>query len=182
MIQAREEGGEGRLDRLKGILEAVLFVRDQPIAFGRLVALLDGEYEAGEIRDALSSLREAYAAEGRGIRLEEVAGGYQFLTSPEASPYIGKLFEDRADARLSPAAFETMAVIAYKQPITKAELETIRGVGCVPVLKTLIDKGLVRVVGRDDSLGRPLLYGTSRRFLEVFGLSSLRALPRADEE
>ncbi|MBN1417318.1 MAG: SMC-Scp complex subunit ScpB [Planctomycetes bacterium] len=181
MIQAREERDE-RGERLLGILEAVLFVRDQPIAFGRLVALLDGEYEAKEIRDALATLREAYAGEGRGIRLEEIAGGYQFLTASEFQPYVAKLFAERADARLSPAAFETMAVIAYKQPITKAELESIRGVGCVPVLKTLIDKGLVRVVGRDDSLGRPLLYGTSRRFLEVFGLSSLRSLPRADAE
>ena len=118
-----------------------------------------------------------YEADGSAFRVEEIAGGFQLLTRPEYHPWLVRLRQTGHDLRLSPAALETLAVVAYKQPITRAEVEQVRGVQCGDLIRVLMEKGLVRVAGRHDSLGRPQLYATTRQFLQAFGLKSLRDLP-----
>jgi len=127
-----------------------------------------------EVREALADLTAACA--GRGVELREVAGGYQLRTRPELGPWLARL-ETQRPVRFSRPALEALAIVAYRQPVTRAEIEEVRGVDCGGVLKSLLDKGLVRIVGKKDVPGRPLLYGTSRRFLEAFGLASLGELP-----
>jgi segregation and condensation protein B len=163
---------------LKPALEAVLFSFSEPIAVRSLAELFG--VSVHDVRQAAEELRLEYVESGRAFRLEDIAGGIQILTLPAHDPWIRRLRQKQRDGRLSAAAFETLAVIAYKQPITKADLEAIRGVQCSPILKTLLDRGLVKVVGRDESLGKPLLYGTTRRFLESFGLPHLRDLPQPE--
>jgi segregation and condensation protein B len=163
---------------LKRALEAMLFAAPEPVPVRALAEVLGATVH--DVREAAEELRDDYVETGRAFRLEDVAGGLVLLTVPAYDPWVRRLHQRTKDARLSGAALETLAVIAYKQPITKPDLENIRGVQCAPILKTLLDRGLVQVVGRDESLGRPLLYGTSRRFLESFGLPSLRELPQPD--
>ena len=165
-------------EELKPALEAVLFALGEPVAV-RVLAELFG-VSVHDVRQAAEALRCEYNDGGRAFRLEDIAGGLQILTLPAYDPWLRRMRRKQRDARLSAAAFETLAVIAYKQPITKADLESIRGVQCAPILKTLLDRSLIKVVGRDDGLGRPLLYGTTRRFLESFGLQSVRELPQPD--
>jgi segregation and condensation protein B len=126
-------------------------------------------------------LQALYDADGTAFQVEELAGGYQLLTRPEYHPWLARLRRAGTDLRLTPAAREALAIVAYRQPITRADLEAIRGVQSSEVLRQLMEKGLVRIAGRDDSLGRPVLYGTTRKFLQVFGLKSLRDLPQAEE-
>jgi segregation and condensation protein B len=163
---------------LKLALEAVLFSVAEPLAVRSLAEIFGASLH--DIREAAEELAYEYATGGRAFRLEDIAGGLQILTLPAYDPWIRRLREKQRDSRLSGAALETLAVIAYKQPIIKADLEAIRGVQCSPILKTLLDRGLIKVVGRDESLGRPLLYGTTSRFLESFGLPSLRDLPQPE--
>src|SRR5262249_47028928 len=126
-------------------------------------------------------LQALYEAEGSAFQVEELAGGFQLLTREEFHPWLARLRRTGNDLRLSPAARETLAIIAYRQPIMRADVEGIRGVQCSDVLRQLMEKGLVRITGRDDSLGRPVLYGTTKKFLQVFGLKSLRDLPQAEQ-
>lgn len=168
------------LEELKKALEAVLFAMGEPLAIRSLAELFGASLH--DVRQAIESLKDEYVESGRSFRLEDVAGGVQLLTLPAYDVWIRKLRQTQSRLKLSAAAFETLAVIAYKQPITKADLEAIRGVQCGPVLKNLLDRGLVRVAGRDESLGRPLLYGTTTRFLESFGIANLRDLPQPDFE
>jgi segregation and condensation protein B len=135
-----------------------------------------------DVRAAIEELRLEYVDTGRAFRLEDIAGGVQILTLRAYDPWIRKLRKKQRESRLSPAALEALAVIAYTQPIGKADLDAIRGVNCAPTLKTLLERGLVQVVGRAEGLGRPLLYGTTKRFLESFGISSVRELPQPDSE
>ncbi|GAB4260689.1 MULTISPECIES: SMC-Scp complex subunit ScpB [Deferrisoma] len=161
------------------VLEAVLFASPEPVALGKLVELFAPEgLGRQEVLDGLGALGEALG--GRALELREVAGGYQLRTRAEYAPYLGRL-EIPRPVRFSRAALETLAIVAYRQPITRAEVEEVRGVDCGGVLKALLEKGLVRVVGKKDVPGRPLLYGTSRKFLEVFGLTSLADLPSLQE-
>jgi segregation and condensation protein B len=166
------------LEELKKALEAVLFAAAEPLPIRQLAQLFGAPIH--DVREAIEELKFEYVESGRAFRLEEVAGGAQLLTLPAYDPWIRKLRQSQSRWKLSPAAFETLAVVAYKQPITKADLEAIRGVQCSPVLKNLLDRGLVRVTGRDESLGRPLLYGTTAKFLESFGISNLRDLPQPE--
>jgi segregation and condensation protein B len=160
---------------LRNIVEAVLFASPEPLPLARLEEVLAPDGVAREaIREALIEL--AAACEGRGVELREVAGGYQLRTRSELGPWLARL-EAQKPARFSRPALETLAIVAYRQPVTRAEIEEVRGVDCGGVLKTLLDKGLARIVGKKDVPGRPLLYGTSRRFLEAFGLASLAELP-----
>ena len=134
-----------------------------------------------EIRTAVAALNEAYEKAGRSFRIEHVAGGLQVLTLPEFAGDIARLKGVRQQSKLSQAALETLAIIAYRQPILRADLESIRGVACGEVLRGLMDRRLARIAGRAEEVGRPMLYGTTREFLEVFGLANLDDLPQAKE-
>ncbi len=126
-------------------------------------------------------LRKALADDDSAFVVEEIGGGYQLLTRPAFHPWLLRLRRTGHEVRLTPASLETLAVVAYKQPITRADVDALRGVNCTDLLRLLMEKGLVRVCGRHDSLGRPQLYGTSKRFLQVFGLNSLAELPEVAE-
>ena len=166
-------------ERLIGIVESVLFACAEPITLARLAEVVAGPSRA-ELRAALAGLAARAEQDRRGIRLVEVAGGYQFRTAPEHSEWVRRLFQQRP-WRLTRATLETLAIIAYKQPITRAEIEAIRGVDVDSVLASLLARKLVKIVGRKDVIGRPLLYGSTRQFLEVFGLRDLAALPGLNE-
>jgi segregation and condensation protein B len=161
------------------MLEAVLFAADEPLSARRLGALI-GVADAAAVRKLIAGLRGLYDADGTAFQIEEVAGGFQLLTRPEFHPWLALLRRDAPDLTLSAAARETLTIVAYRQPVTRADLEAIRGVGCSEILQQLMDRGLIRLAGRDDSLGRPHLYATTRRFLQVFGLRTLRDLPAAE--
>lgn len=162
-----------------GILEALLFVAESPLSLERLEELLDGHSRA-EVRRLLVDLQDRYRQPERGVIVSEVAGGYRLTTKPEAAAWIQRLRGSKP-TRLSRAALETLALIAYKQPITKLEIEAVRGVTVDGVLKTLVERDLVRILGRKPEVGRPILYGTSRSFLEYFGFKDLSELPTLKE-
>jgi segregation and condensation protein B len=164
----------------KTILEALLFAAGEVLSAARVADLLD-ELPVNIIEDLISELNADYVRDGRAFRIQEVAGGWRLVTLAEFAPWVRRLMESGRPARLSQAALETLAIVAYKQPVTRAELESIRGVSVDAVIQTLVDRGLVRIVGRGDGLGRPLLYGTSDHFLEYFGLAGLDALPKPEE-
>jgi len=163
-------------DDLKTIVEALLFATDEPIPLKRITDILDFA-DGRAVRRALNELRDQYYEQGHAFALEEIAGGYQLLTRKDYAPWVAKLSRAAARSKLSQAALETLAIVAYKQPILRADVEAIRGVQVDAVLRALVEKELVKIVGRHDSLGRPLLYGTTRKFLEAFGLKSLDDLP-----
>jgi segregation and condensation protein B len=169
----------GADERLIGILESVLFAAGEPIPLARLGDIIAGP-SRGELREALAELGRRAESERRGIRLVEVAGAYQFRTAPEHAEWVRRLFQQKP-WRLTRATLETLAIIAYKQPITRAEIEAIRGVDVDSVLASLLSRKLVKILGRKDVIGRPLLYGTTRQFLEVFGLKDLASLPAVSE-
>jgi segregation and condensation protein B len=160
-------------------LEAVLLLADEPLTARRL-ADVAGLSDAAEARTLIERLQAFYEADGTAFQVEELAGGYQLLTRPRYHPWLARLKRTGHEVRLSAAALETLAVIAYKQPITRADVEQIRGVACGEIVRQLMEKGLVRVAGRHDSLGRPQLYGTTKRFLQVFGLNTLKDLPEVE--
>ncbi|MBC02231.1 MAG: SMC-Scp complex subunit ScpB [Phycisphaerae bacterium] len=185
-------------DDLTSRIEAILMTADRPIGERKLASILgivttgqsDSEEEetasdaAGpvqQIRDAVDELNSAYESTDRSFRIERVAGGLQMLTLPRFAEDIARLKGVRNQSRLSQAALETLAIIAYRQPILRADLESIRGVACGEVLRGLMERRLVRIAGRAEELGRPMLYGTTREFLEVFGLATLEDLPQAKE-
>jgi len=167
-------------ERLKPIVEALLFAAGEPISIGRLRDAIDGAMTA-DIKAALLELQTQYHEEGRGFCLEEIAGGYQLLSSPRFAAYLEKFHSRQSRAKLSAAALETLAIVAYKQPIGRADIESIRGVQAGPMLRMLMDRGMVKIVGREEVIGRPFLYGTTKKFLERFGLRSLKDLPQAEQ-
>ncbi len=169
-------GDGGALSGLKGIVEAVLFASGEPLSVDRLLGVVEGVARP-ELLSALRALQADYAAEGRGLQVVEVAGGFQVATRPDCAPWIKRLERAKAGARLSRSAMETLAIIAYKQPLVRAEMEQIRGVDTAGVLKTLLDRRLIRIVGRKDIPGRPIMYGTTKQFLQAFGLKDLGSLP-----
>lgn len=160
-------------------LEAVLLVADGPLSARKLVqwATLADSAEARRLVDVLNS---SYDAEGSAFRIEQVADGYRMLTRPIFARWLNKLHQRQAELKLSPPALETLTIVAYRQPITRADIEAVRGVQCTEMLKYLMERDLVRIIGEDASLGRPYLYGTTRRFLEMFGLRTLEDLPLAE--
>jgi segregation and condensation protein B len=164
---------------LPAIIESLIFTADSALSTDRICDLLT-EFERQEIKSALSGLVEYHQGRGGGFDLVEVAGGWQFRTRPAFHGYITRHIKTRA-AKFSQSALETLAIIAYRQPITRAEVEHLRGVDCGGVLKTLLEKHLVRILGKKDIPGRPLIYGTSKEFLEVFGLKDLKSLPTLRE-
>ena len=160
----------------KRIIEALLFVLGQPLALRRLIETLP-EIDAPRIRQLMQRLNAEYTASGRAFQIQEVAGGYQLVTDPQLAPWIKRALQSPRPDAVSAASLETLAIIAYRQPMTKAEIEAIRGVDVTASLDTLIERRFVRVAGRKDSPGRPFLYGTTTEFLRHFGLKSLEALP-----
>ncbi len=169
-----------RVDELKPILEAVIFVASEPITEQELTRLLP-EADREDLEAALEALRREYETEGRGLELRRIAGGYQLRTRPEYQDYIRRYLKTRPSARLSMAALETLAVIAYKQPITLLEIQEIRGVNSARAVRTLLEKRLIEPKGRKPVVGRPILYGTSREFLIQFGLNDLSELPTIED-
>jgi segregation and condensation protein B len=167
------------LDNLKSAIEALLFASECPLTIEQLRQALDN-LDADTIRKALEELKSEYELENRGIRLSEVAGGFRLVTATTFATFLKKLFKERYTERLSKPALETLAIIAYKQPLTRSEIESLRAVNVDGVMKNLLDKGLVRITGRKKAPGRPIVYGTTRLFLERFGLKSLEDLPKLE--
>ena len=160
-------------------VEALVFASERPISESRMKTVLGIEDEDAtkQIKEAIDSLNESYDKNARAFRLERVAGGYRPLTREEFAPLVSRLHADRQQQKLSQAALETLSIIAYRQPVMRAEIEVIRGVACGEVLRSIMEKRLVKIVGRAEELGRPMLYGTTRDFLNIFGLASLDDLP-----
>jgi segregation and condensation protein B len=166
---------------LAGAIEALLLVANEPLSAREIADVLE-DASLADVRGAIHELRERYAREPRGFDLAEVAGGWRLLTRPEYAPWVSRLENVRREERLTKAQLESLAVIAYRQPILRADVDSVRGVDSGGAIRALVEKGLVKVVGRSEALGRPLLYGTTDRFLEQFGLRSLKDLPRPRPE
>jgi len=165
----------------ESIIEAILFASDEPLSAERLVSIADLNGGVKQVKKCIEILNQQYQQSGRAFRIEEIAGGYQMMTLPDYNIWLKKLLRERGDNKLTPAALETLAIIAYKQPVIRADVEAIRGVACGEMIRSLMYKGLVKIAGKAEILGRPLLYGTTRKFLEVFGLNDLKDLPKAEE-
>ena len=166
-------------DQLKPVLEALLFAAEAPVPASLLAEAAESDLE--QVTEGLLALAADYDAGGRGVRLTQMAGGWQFLTREEYASYLGRFLRGKKKMRLSRPALETLAIIAYKQPVTKAEVDAIRGVDSSGVLNTLLERELVTIRGRSKVVGRPLLYGTTGEFLSYFGLNDLNELPRVEE-
>src|SRR4051812_26416345 len=164
---------------LPQVLEAILFSTDVPLSAGKLAGIV-GLDSTKPIKQTIEQLNAGYDQRQAADRVEGRGGGDQLLALPQYSQYIERLVKKKDEGRLTPASLETMAIVAYKQPITRAGVESIRGVACGEVLRSLMEHNLVKIVGRAEEIGRPMLYGTTRYFLEVFGLANLKDLPKAD--
>ena len=166
---------------LRGIVEALLFASSEPLTLTRLEELASGSgAEKGALSQAIDQLRQEYDHQGRSFQIVEVARGYQLKTRLEYSVWVRKLFQPRQYFRLSGPTLETLAIVAYKQPITRPEIEVIRGVSVDGILKNLLERELIKIAGQKEVAGRPYLYCTSRRFLEHFGLNDLKDLPNLE--
>jgi len=163
-------------NHLDNVVLALLFASDEPLSARKLSAIVD-DVDVGDIRDSIERLGARIRMTSPCIQLESVAGGWQLSTNPEYAGYIARLYSGRRKQRLSRAALETLAIIAYKQPVTRADIENIRGVSCGGVLTTLLERTLIRIVGKAKVLGAPFLYGTTQEFLEYLGINSLKDLP-----
>lgn len=163
----------------ESIVEAILFATDSPLPAARIAQIV-GVGDAKSVRKHIQALNREYEASGRSFRIEEIAKGFQMLTLPAYNNWLSKVLRARAETKVTPAAMETLAIIAYKQPILRADVESIRGVAAGEVINRLREMNLVKIVGRAEEVGRPMLYGTTKKFLEVFGLSSLDDLPNVD--
>ena len=166
-------------ENIKNIIESLLFVTNEPLTVDRIKKVVTGA-DAQEIRDSLRTLHEEFLLRGGGFYLSEVAGGYQFRTHSECNKYIRRLIKPSAP-RLSKPALETLAIVAYKQPVIRSDIEHIRGVDCGGILRTLLERKLIRILGRKEIPGRPLIYATTKMFLEVFDLKDLKDLPSPKE-
>ncbi|NVN98992.1 MAG: SMC-Scp complex subunit ScpB [Geobacteraceae bacterium] len=164
---------------LKQIIESILFVSDSPLSLDRLYILLE-EFEHEDIKGAVAALADECNVSRRAIELIQVAGGYQFRSRSEFADYIRRL-KKLKPVRFSPSALETLAIIAYRQPVTRSEIEYFRGVDSGGILKSLLDKKLIRIIGKKDIPGKPLIYGTTREFMETFSLKDLASLPTLRE-
>lgn len=180
-VAGAEDGAASEADvaRLAGIVESLIFASGAPVPLARLLEALDGP-DRREVTAALRLLGERYEQTGSGLRLVHVAGGYQLRTPSEHGPWVRRLLGQKPP-RLSRPMLETLAVVAYRQPCTKVEIEAVRGVDADAVLTTLVERRLIKIAGRKEAPGRPLLYVTTREFLEVFGLPDLQALPPLKE-
>jgi segregation and condensation protein B len=180
--QGREQVAQGALarDARLALVEAALLAADEPLTTRKLAAIV-GLGSGGEARTLVRKLHAMYELDGTAFQVEEVAGGFQLFTRQEYHRWLVRLKRGGAELRLTGTARETLAIIAYRQPLVRADIEAIRGVHCGDVLRLLMEKGLIRIAGRHDSLGRPVLYATTRKFLQVFGLKSLKDLPQVEQ-
>lgn len=167
-------------EELKRVIEAILFASDEPLSINEIREVLDGA-DGRIIRTVIEGLRDEYEKEKRSFKIVEVAGGFQMATDPLYGEWLKKMYKSRQTNRLSGPALETLAIIAYRQPVTRADIEFIRGVNVDGVIKNLMDRNLIRITGRKDVPGRPILYGTTKEFLLYFGLNSLDELPKLKE-
>ena len=167
------------MEDLKNIIESLLFVAEEPLTLDRIKDVLELN-DRKPIREALHELQTDYESRTGAFVLREVAGGFQFRSRPEYVPWIKKLIQPKP-ARLSKAALETLAIIAYKQPVIRSDIEQLRGVDCGGVLRMLLERNLIRVLGRKEIPGRPIIYATTKQFLEVFDLKNLKDLPTPKE-
>lgn len=165
---------------VKSVIEALLFVSERPLTLEQIRGVLD-HLETSKIRGIVEELRGEYETASRGINIVEVAGGFQMITSPKFAPFIKKFYKARRVERLSKPSLETLAIIAYKQPVTKLEIELLRNVNIDGVIKSLTEKNLIRIAGRKKVPGRPFVFATTRQFLEHFGLKSLDELPKMED-
>jgi segregation and condensation protein B len=172
-------GNDKNEPTVESVVEAVLFASDEPLREARLADIVGTS--VSQIRKHVKNLNDKYKANGNAFRIEQIAGGLQMLTLSSYNHWLSKLLRVRDAGKLSAAALETLAIIAYKQPIIRADVEAIRGVAVGEIIRNLMYKGLVKIVGRAEVLGRPMLYGTTKKFLEVFGLNSLKDLPKIEE-
>ncbi len=169
------------------VIEALIFSSDEPISSSELTKAIKGidgedvQISEEEIENCVNELNASYIEKGIAFQIVKIAGGYLFATKPEYAKYVGFLSSEKSKRRLSQAALETLAIIAYKQPITKPELETIRGVNSDYILQTLLEKNLIAISGRAETIGRPLLYNTTTEFLKYFGLNQINDLPKPRE-
>ncbi|MDF1536822.1 MAG: SMC-Scp complex subunit ScpB [bacterium] len=166
-------------DSDRAVIEALLFASSRPLTVDSLSEA--SGWNKKLVRDAVEALKGEYEAQGRGFSLEEVAGGYQLRSDPRFADQVRKLFTSRSRRRFTRSSLETVAIVAYRQPVTRAEIEQIRGVDSGAVLKTLLSQVMIRILGRKEAPGRPILYGTTREFLEYFGLRDLESLPTLEE-
>ena len=169
-------------DNVKCIIEALLFAADEPLTIDDICRII--EIDRADAVGLIDELKKEYENGNRGLQVVEIADGFRLATKPEFAPYIKRLYknEKRINSVLSRAALETLAIIAYKQPVSRAEIDKIRGVSSESTIKTLLERGLIEETGRLDAPGRPVLYGTTKAFLEYFGLKSISDLPRLDDE
>jgi len=167
-------------DTVKAIIEALIFTSERPISIDQIKNILDS-LEPSEIRALIEQIKAEYEQSNRGMRIVEVAGGFQMTTPAMLAPFLRKLYKQRRVERLSKPALETLAIIAYKQPVSKMEIETLRNVNVDGVMESLLEKSLIRITGRKKAPGRPFVFGTTRQFLEYFGLKSLEELPKLED-
>ncbi len=166
-------------NNLKSALEALIFASEKPVTIEQLKKAL-GNPDSGSLRKIVDQLKHEYETQNRGFRIAEIAGGFLMITSAAFAPFLKKLFKERSVDKLTKPALESLAIIAYKQPLTKAEIESLRNVNVDGVMKNLLDKNLIRICGRKKIPGRPFVFGTTSEFLEHFGLKSLEDLPKIE--
>lgn len=164
----------------KSIIETLLFAYGKPMSVDKICEVV-GENDKKLVRSKITELQMDYETSGRAVTIVEVAGGFQMMTKPQYAEWLKKLYKTKIVTRLSRASLETVAIIAYKQPITRLEIEDIRGVGVEGVIQTLLERRLIKIRGRKDTVGHPLLYGTTNEFLEYFGLKDLSGMPKLEE-
>ncbi|MFH1355384.1 MAG: SMC-Scp complex subunit ScpB [Candidatus Omnitrophota bacterium] len=167
-------------DNAKSVIEALLFVSEKPLTLEQIRIALDA-LPTTEIREKIEELKSEYERSKRGVRIVEVAGGFRMVTATDYASFLKKFFKRRQTEKLSKPALETLAIIAYKQPVTKLEIESLRNVNVDGVMKNLVEKALIRICGRKKALGSPFVFGTTRQFLEYFGLKSLEELPKVED-
>ncbi|MCB4790565.1 MAG: SMC-Scp complex subunit ScpB [Elusimicrobia bacterium] len=168
-------------NQVRDIIEALIFISDNPVSLSQLKEVLGKEAQGHDLEQLVRDIGESYNQRKSPVELRFIAGGWQLATKKEYSPWIRKLYKDRTTLKLSNSALETLSIVAYKQPLTRSEVEEIRGVEATGVLETLLERRLIKIVGRKETVGRPILYGTTQEFLRHFGLSHLSELPSLEE-
>ena len=171
---------QSQIEYTKGVIEAILFVSDKPVTVEQFKQVLP-EVSPSEIEKVVKLVQDDYAQKIGGMTVVEIAGGHQMLSNPSYASYIRSFYKTRTKEKLSRPSLETLAIVAYKQPVSRADIEIVRGVNSDGVMAHLLSKGLVKIVGRKEVAGRPFLYGTTKEFLEYFGLKSLEDLPKLEE-
>lgn len=174
-----EEQKDEQLQHIKGAIEAILFVNERPVSFEQIKKALE-TIGAGDVKKAIAELNTEYEERKSGMHIVEIAEGYQMLSNPAYVTYVRNLFKTKHKEKLSKPALETIAIIAYKQPVTRADIEIIRGVNSDGVVNHLLNKELIKVIGRKDVAGKPFMYGTNKQFMEYFGLKSMDVLPKLE--